>query len=156
MLRVSGLAQTQMIKRPISGAQQCLNGRSTLQMRPMGAPGANDLVGPSGTPQDCGIIIGPDRIGGCAHIARIGGPPGKDIGDLKAAKPQRPGAALAALDRRVILSLSGGRGVQHHEQDPTAALVPGSGQLIAVALAIGIGGAGPRITLEEVAGNHAP
>ena len=120
----------------------------------MRAPCTDYLVGPRDRGQDRRVIVRPNRIGGTAHLARVGGAIGKDVEHAKRPEPQRARATFTAFDRWVVLHLGRGRGVEHHEKRPAPIGVPNAGQRIAIGFAIGIRSNRVCIALDMVAGDH--
>ena len=72
----------------------------------MRAPGAKDIVGPVATFPEYRIVFRADRFGGALERCGIGFPPGEDIAGPETAIAERPGAAFAALDGRVVGPIS--------------------------------------------------
>jgi len=109
-------------------------------MRPMRAPSCDDVIGPSAALQDCPIIFWPNRVGGGAHLFGICIAPGKNIRHTKPTKPQRPGTLLTALNGGIVLKFRCRRWVEHNKIYFWRAVLPGSGQAVAIALAGRING----------------
>ena len=101
-------------------------------------------------------LSGPMGSASGAHLARVCVAPGKDIGHAKPAKPQGPRPPFAALNRGVVLHLSGGGGVEHNKAQPPPERIPNAGQRIAIPLAVGIDRDAGRIILDVRTGNHSP
>ncbi len=120
----------------------------------MGAPGADHHIRPVQPCTDCHFVFGPLRVSGLSHHPWVGGANAKDIGGLKATKSQRAGAALAALNRGVILYFGGLRWIEHHKHHPLTCRIPHPGQAIAKGFTVGIDGSGGRVALGMAASNH--
>ena len=106
----------------------------------MRAPSCDDVIGPSAALQDCPIIFLPNRVGCGAPLFWLCIAPGKNIRNTEPTKPQRPGTLLTALNGGIVLKFRCRRWVEHNKIYFWRAVLPGSGQAVAIALAGRING----------------
>ena len=107
MLGMPVFADPQRIERFARLPQKGFGLWAARQVRPVRAPGRNDLIGPASTFKDGGVIPGAHRISRLAHLEGIRITPCENIGNLKSAKTQRPRPPLTPLYGWIVLNFCG-------------------------------------------------
>ena len=82
--------QSKVVERRCAAAQGCRHNRAAPQVGTVRAPGRNDMIGPLATFAKHSIVLRAYGINGGAHVARVGGAPGKDVGPAKTTIAQMP------------------------------------------------------------------
>jgi hypothetical protein len=78
------------------------------------------------------VVAGADRIARAVEARRLGGAEGEQVDHRQAGEAKPAGEAEGAADRRVVVRLVGGRGVQHDEDEVLARVARAAGQQVAV------------------------